>query len=792
MILFRYVCSKLQILSTPKPFVGMKKIFIIFTILATCFTTQAQTVGLVLSGGGAKGIAHVGLIKALEENNIPIDYITGTSMGAIVGALYAMGYTPDEMMQVFNSQEFLNWAFGIISKEDLYYFMLPEESPEIVKFNLGTLKPDTTHNPTNLLNRIIPESVINPMPMNFAFMELFAPYTAQCGGDFNNLYVPYRAIAANVNKKRKEIFASGSLGDAVRASMTIPVAFKPITINDDLMYDGGLHENFPVATMESEFHPDFMIGSVLATKDTTEKPLKEQNIVSQLLTYIMDDNDYTIAPEKGIVVTCPVQDYTMFDFGKAQPIYEQGYKIGLEMADSIKSRINREMTAETRNINRRNFKSRTPKLIFDDVTVTGVNPGDAEYIERQFNSKDSLLSIDDAYKGFIRSISTQKIADLIPHAIYNPETKRYNLQIKAESKEGFSVGIGAFISTYNANSVYLGAHYRTLSMNSLNLDAGIYLGQSYNAGMLSGRIDVGHRIPMYLKLLIVGQNHDFDEKSKLFYDFNTPTFISDNENFAKISFGLPIANRAKMEFNAGYGYIIDRYFQSNYIDYGTESKNKSTYSMGLASAHIESNWLDNPTYPTHGALFKATISYIYGTEKYIPTLDTFTPSQKIHNYFQLTALAHYYLPFKGPIALGLRGEIAYNNNSFCENYTATMIQAPAFTPTPFTHNSFNTGMRANQFIAAGILPIWKITKVLQLRTEFYGFLPIRNIYETSNNMAAYDKPFNQINFFGEASLVYNLPFASLSIYANYGNAPKSQWNFGITLGRQFFAPRFIN
>ena len=86
----------------------MKKLYTLLTIILLCTTLQAQTVGLVLSGGGAKGIAHVGLIKALEENNIPIDYITGTSMGAIVGALYAMGYTPDEMMQLFNSREFLN------------------------------------------------------------------------------------------------------------------------------------------------------------------------------------------------------------------------------------------------------------------------------------------------------------------------------------------------------------------------------------------------------------------------------------------------------------------------------------------------------------------------------------------------------------------------------------------------------------------------------------------------------------------------------------------------------------
>ena len=163
----------------------------------------------------------------------------------------------------------------------------------------------------------------------------------------------------------------------------------------------------------------------------------------------------------------------------------------------------------------------------------------------------------------------------------------------------------------------------------------------------------------------------------------------------------------------------------------------------------------------------------------------------MHNYIQATASAHYYIPIESPFALGLRGEIAFNNNTFCENYTATMIQAPAFSPTPSTPTTFNTGLRANQYIAAGILPIWKITPSLQFRTEFYGFAPWRPIYDGDNNNPYYGKYFERINFLGEASIVYSLPFASVSLYANYCNAPKSQWNFGITLGMQLFAPKFL-
>ena len=91
----------------------MKRFLLIFTAFLTLSSVSfSQTVGLVLSGGGAKGIAHIGIIQALEENNVPIDYIAGTSMGAIVGALYAMGYTPAEMIELIKSDDFASWSTG--------------------------------------------------------------------------------------------------------------------------------------------------------------------------------------------------------------------------------------------------------------------------------------------------------------------------------------------------------------------------------------------------------------------------------------------------------------------------------------------------------------------------------------------------------------------------------------------------------------------------------------------------------------------------------------------------------
>ena len=150
----------------------------VFTILFAfvCFSFSArQTVGLVLSGGGAKGIAHIGVIKALEENDIPIDYVAGTSMGAIVGGLYAAGFTAEEMMALLQSKEFSDWSTGQIDEKLTYYFF--KEKPRPAMFNIAISPGDSTKT-----SSILPASLISPLPMNFAFMELFAPYTAQCDG----------------------------------------------------------------------------------------------------------------------------------------------------------------------------------------------------------------------------------------------------------------------------------------------------------------------------------------------------------------------------------------------------------------------------------------------------------------------------------------------------------------------------------------------------------------------------------------------------------------------------------
>jgi NTE family protein len=249
----------------------MKQTLFPFFFILLSLSLSAQKVALVLSGGGAKGLAHIGVIRALEENNIPIDYVCGTSMGAIVAGLYAAGYSPDQMEELFKSEQFKFWSTGKIQEEYRYYFNKLEETPAWLRFDL--------EKKNDKLKLLLPTHIIPEEQIDFAFMEMFSTTNALCNYDFNQLFVPFFCVATDVYDNKEVQLSSGDLGEAIRASMTFPFYFKPIEIDGALVFDGGLVNNFPAKNAIDTFHPDIIIGNKVA--NNAGKP-DEDDIMIQL------------------------------------------------------------------------------------------------------------------------------------------------------------------------------------------------------------------------------------------------------------------------------------------------------------------------------------------------------------------------------------------------------------------------------------------------------------------------------------------------------------------------------
>ena len=208
----------------------------------------AEGVGVVMSGGGAKGLYHIGVLEALEENGIPIDYVAGTSMGSIIAAMYAAGYSPSEMRAIVNTGVVKEWVSGRIDPNRyMSYYRQLGSNPSFltVRVNLDNPAGERVQFPTNL---------ISSTQIDLALMDLFAPATAASHGDFNRLMVPFLCVASDMNHRRPVVMQRGDLGVAVRSSMSIPLVFKPMTIDSMLLYDGGIYDNFPWKPLDEEFH----------------------------------------------------------------------------------------------------------------------------------------------------------------------------------------------------------------------------------------------------------------------------------------------------------------------------------------------------------------------------------------------------------------------------------------------------------------------------------------------------------------------------------------------------------
>ena len=258
----------------------------ILAVVLMCGTANAQeqeqeqaqqqrpkraTVGVVLSGGGAKGMAHIGVLKVLEQAGIPIDIVTGTSIGSIVGGLYAIGYNAHSLDSMVRAQD---WSYVITDKEDLSRQSLSDRKKQntyLFSTGLTIGKKDLNAG-----------GIIKGKNLAELFQQLCVGYTDSL--DFNSdLRIPFACVATNIMDNSEVVFHSGRLPQAMRASMAIPAAFSPVRIGDMVLVDGGLKNNYPV-DVAREMGADIVIGITLSGKPKTAEDIGgTMSIVGQII-----------------------------------------------------------------------------------------------------------------------------------------------------------------------------------------------------------------------------------------------------------------------------------------------------------------------------------------------------------------------------------------------------------------------------------------------------------------------------------------------------------------------------
>jgi len=763
----------------------IKRLFTFLLTLLICAALPAQKVGLVLSGGGAKGLTHIGIIHALEDNGIPIDYVAGTSMGAIVASLYAMGYSPREMVDFIASPEFHRAYTGFIDEDNLYYIKRNDPSPEFftVKADLGA--DSIAFSPT------LPTNLINPVYMNLMFMETFAQPTAACEGDFNKLFVPFRCVASNVYEKKPLIFSHGDLGTAVRASMTFPFVFKPIEVDGELAYDGGIFNNFPADIMKETFHPDFIIGSVVASGRERPKP---DDIMGQLEMMIMDRTNYALPDSNGILMKFDLKgEVSLLDFHKVQELHDLGYQTTIELLDSIRSKVPRKVPLDTIRARREAYKATFPEIRFRNIYVRGTTDDQRQYIKNEIRDDDEeYFSMDDLRDAYFRLLSDNSISEIRPTAIYNPFNRSYDLQLDVTLESNASVMLGGALSTSNISQVYYGFYFNHLRRRSTEVLLDGQLGRTYNNVQLMGRLNFfSHDIPVSVRAIASYSTIDYYKQDYLFSGSSEPSLNKQREAFFKIKYALPFLSQQKAELGVGVGRITDTYVPGGTLDIQNPVYSTSDYYLLGGSAFFGQNSLNSPQFATKGRSRYVLAQVFYGSNIFTPGIPTMETDVSPLSWLQVTFKDHRYRAISDKLTLGTYAEGFYSSRNLGLDYMATMMQANAFTPTASSTFSYNSYFRSNRYIAAGLIPIYNLSDIVSIRLEGYAFVPLRPILQDDDFTPYYGSYFSRFGHIEELSVVGRFSTVVASAYLSHNNSPQNPWNVGITVGWQLFNTRFI-
>ncbi|MFM9984419.1 MAG: patatin-like phospholipase family protein, partial [Flavobacteriales bacterium] len=425
----------------------------------------SQKVGVVLSGGGATAVAHIGFLKALEEHDIPVDYITGTSMGAVIAAMYASGYSVAEIDSISRTEEFLQMANGTISDKLKFYF-----KNSAVDATIATLK----YSNGEIISNVIPSNLINPVLLDWKFMEGFSQADGASNGNFDSLYIPFRCIAADVEHKRQITFREGPLNVAARASCTYPFYLPPRRVDGALLYDGGIYNNFPSDVMYYEFMPDVIIGCNVSGE--TARP-KEDDIFSQLQSMILFRTEYKQLCENMLVVVPDVQSIGTFDFDNMQEASDKGYLATLDSLSRMRSFISRRVTLEEKNAGRATFRKKFKPLIIESVEIEGLERTQNSYVRKIFGRKNAPRLLSEIKTPYFRVFDDDKIKSIFPIAKLNPATGMYALILDVKKESDLHMSFGGNLSSSSINTGFIVLQYHYFVKTSATFSANSYFGR---------------------------------------------------------------------------------------------------------------------------------------------------------------------------------------------------------------------------------------------------------------------------------------------------------------------------
>lgn len=388
----------------------MKKVFIflLFITVTNIFSNpdniekqEKPKIGLVLAGGGAWGFAHVGVLRVLEQEKIPISYISGTSIGSIIGSLYSMGYTVDELEELIHRTNWFDVLNDEIDRRDISAYNKNSFQDYIFGFSLKE-------------NEIsLPGGIIEGQKVDYLLSELH--WDAKFINNFSKLPIPFRCVATDIRTGDPVVLKSGDITDAVRSSMSIPGVFTPVELNDDILVDGMFAMNLPVDPV-IDMGADIVIA---VNFDLPDSGLADYSTVTgallQSFLLNMRKSIREQVPKADILISPDISNYSTFDYGMVEEIYSEGVKAAVKQISKLREYSDPELHEK--------YKSRKVKtagnVVISYIEINGVDKDMEKIISKTMglNSKQPVSLSNKDIENMIKDIYSLGYFDLITYKI---------------------------------------------------------------------------------------------------------------------------------------------------------------------------------------------------------------------------------------------------------------------------------------------------------------------------------------------------------------------------------------
>ncbi len=434
---------------------NLKKLFLILLLFSTFVFSQDPVdedlkVGLVLSGGGAKGLAHIGVLKTIDSLGIRIDHIAGTSMGAIIGSLYASGYSGKQLDSIFNSLNFDDLINDHIPRAARTFYEKEQSEKYAISLPFNNFKvslPSAISKGQNVFN------LLSKLTLHVSHIK-----------DFGKLPIPFFCIATDVETGQRVILDKGNLAQSVRASGALPSLFQPVYINDRMLIDGGVTNNYPINELLAK-GIDVVIGVDVQDELLDRKDLKSApDILLQINNYrtIKDMKSKTKLTD--IYIRPDIADFNVVSFDEGKKIIKNGEEATLVQLDNLKEIINNQFKKPLKFIKPTQLDS----LKIKTISLNGNKNYSRSYILGKLKLKThQSISYSDFIKGVNNLVATHNFDDFSYQ--FNHEIDGYHLETnikESETKTLLKAGLH-YDNLYKSAALINLTHKRLLFNNDL-------------------------------------------------------------------------------------------------------------------------------------------------------------------------------------------------------------------------------------------------------------------------------------------------------------------------------------